>query len=379
MRGTGARGVCGRAGFTLVELLVTVAIIAILAGVGLSTLFLAQEAAREDRTRMLISKLHNQLMIRWESYQTRRLPLQIMPGESPKDFAKRLLWGRRELMRMELPERYVDIGLPMPNETPFVPSIVPPSTSPVVSAMIRRINIAAQQKGLTLLQMLQEIGKDNERAECLYLIVTTGMQVDASGKKIFDERHVGDTDDDGMLEFVDGWGQAIQWIRWPAGFVSDLQPVHTALPNETFPNGVFSSSDAPLTPRTDSSGATITRRPSGNADSLDVRLIDLEWDANNWTNGPPIPERDYRIYPLIVSPGPDGRIGLFLKPDGSRPFDTISNAQGITELETDPYVIFHYTDGDPSKMKYGQFGKPLSLSTGQGHLDNIHNHDLMGR
>ena len=27
------------------------------------------------------------------------------------------------------------------------------------------------------------------------------------------------------LEFIDGWGNPIRFLRWPAGFVSDLQPL----------------------------------------------------------------------------------------------------------------------------------------------------------
>ena len=59
-------------------------------------------------------------------------------------------------------------------------------------------------------------------AECLYLIVTLAGGEDARTQFSADE--VGDTDGNGLYEFIDGWGRPIYFLRWAPGFNdSDLQ------------------------------------------------------------------------------------------------------------------------------------------------------------
>ncbi len=97
-----------RSAFTLVELLVTIIIISILAAITLGAVQKAHQAADLSKTRSMIARLHNQIMLRWESFRTRRVPITPL-SNNPKDVAGARLVGIRELMRFELPERYSDI------------------------------------------------------------------------------------------------------------------------------------------------------------------------------------------------------------------------------------------------------------------------------
>ena len=63
------------------------------------------------------------------------------------------------------------------------------------------------------------------RAEALYAVLVegTGPLGSIFNRDQFTDREVQDTDGDGMLEFVDAWGQPLQFFRWPLLYHSDLQ------------------------------------------------------------------------------------------------------------------------------------------------------------
>ncbi len=59
-------------------------------------------------------------------------------------------------------------------------------------------------------------------SELLYLIISTANYGGAPALELFRPSEIADPDGDGLLEFIDAWGKPIQWIRWPAGYPSDL-------------------------------------------------------------------------------------------------------------------------------------------------------------
>jgi hypothetical protein len=58
----------------------------------------------------------------------------------------------------------------------------------------------------------------NANSELLYLIVEGSDLNGSSAIELFGKSEVGDTDGDGLNEFIDAFGKPIRWIRWPAGF-----------------------------------------------------------------------------------------------------------------------------------------------------------------
>ena len=186
-------------GFTLVELLVVVTIIGILAGIVFGAVQAARETAKEAKTKAMIAKLDGIIMARYESYTTRRAPINTS-GMDPLAAARLRLDAIRDLMRMEMPERWNDI-----------------SRAPVAAGLVR----PALSRRYVAQYSAQAPSTEHGPAECLYMIVMLG---DSTAREQFADNEIGDTDGDDYPEFVDGWGRPIYFLRWAPGFSdSDIQ------------------------------------------------------------------------------------------------------------------------------------------------------------
>jgi prepilin-type N-terminal cleavage/methylation domain-containing protein len=207
----------GDAGFTLIELLIVVTIVALLGGIMMFALAGARANALEKKTRTTIQRLHEALLARWVTYETRRISWQEGQGPSastsPSDAAKMRLNALRELMRLELPQRWSDV------ESRPTTGIVQPAAN---RAYNRRLKEAKGRDGKSASDSPNKA--DLANAECLYMILTTRMGEEESIRDSIKDSEIGDVDGDGLFEFLDGWGNPICFLRWAPGFESDLQP-----------------------------------------------------------------------------------------------------------------------------------------------------------
>ena len=190
-------------------------------------------------------------------------------------------------------------------------------------------------------------------AEFLYFILTQydSLGISPVGEDAFNTSEVGDTDNDGLKEFIDAWGRPLRFYRWPtrlihpfgstiirrdiAGvFFSGLPPAPTL--NEADPLTV--DPDDPL-------GRLLSENTRTNglmtplfSDSVDYRLI---------APSPPAYPGEYATLgrywmPLIVSAGEDGILGLY------EPNDFTNN---------------------------GVLAQPTSVPADEGIFDNLTNHN----
>ncbi len=188
-----------RPAFTLTEVLVTVTILGILAGLIFTGINTARQKARIARTKATIAKLHTIVMERYESYARRRVPINTtgMPLNQARLTRLRAL---RDLMRMEMPQCPQDV-----TEGPKVTGLARPALS---QAYLAKYNAGAPTPTYNV-------------AEIFYMWVTMSNP-EARGQ--FAEYEIGDTDGDGWPEFIDAWGNPIMFLRWPTGFL----PAHGA-------------------------------------------------------------------------------------------------------------------------------------------------------
>ncbi len=282
-----------RSAFTLIELLVTISIIATLGAISITTVRSSVETAREAQTETTIAKIDSVLTSIYERYQYLRLDMSDLPNNLPgEERARQRIYRMRDLLRCDLPCTTNELGTASQLDGTFTP-------------LQESYRLAVANSG--------GFG-DNYNAELLYLVVTNA---DPESRAGFSDRDVADTDGNGLLEFVDGWGRPICWMRWAPGLESsDRQPT------------------MPLDP--------------ANAE-LDADPFDPLAVSNGWF-----------LVPYVFSAGPDGEYGLIAP-----------TATDVVEMN-DPFTaaLTYWTNGDYDLIP----GYPNGDET---YKDNIDNHTLV--
>jgi prepilin-type N-terminal cleavage/methylation domain-containing protein len=369
-----------RSAFTLVEMLIVIAIIAILAAAMAYAVGGAQESAKVAKTRAIIAKLHSLVMQKYESYRHRRLPIAIPPmvfdpvsrsviATPPRAIAQVRCDAMRQLMRMEMPDRWTDV-----TDNPKAITVRDPAhpggyfdADPSKRGTLAQVVMqrpAASQAYLTLYNSVantsafQRHFADNQGAKCLYLLVTMGPD-DADVLENFSESDIGDFDHTGCKEFLDAWGNPIRFLRWAPGFISPLQPEP--------PGSGSDGADQRMRDQSDPTGIYGSPQP-GSVGRGGVGRI-----AHN----------TFALYPLIYSAGPDNNYDVVSDSSNGRfsyandngnnggspnnPFASVSDTADFSDGPIGWPAVFPMTDRGLN---------PPATSRALGNSDNITNHDI---
>ena len=304
------------AAFTVIELMIVVSILALLMGISFSAFNAAVAQSKISRTKVIIAKLDQLLMERYESYRTRPVPINVINQANANTYVDRnnaqyvrlasrnRLYALREIMRMEMPGMQSDV-------TPPTSYYVTGGTA-ISRGYIRRVPASWSPAW--------------EHAECLYLIISSMRDGDKAALDFFTPEEIGDTDADGVPEILDAWGMPIQFIRWAPGYRADATP---------FPALSLQNSSSP--------------------DSFDRLKADQRWDPRD-----PLYNANFTPYdlkPLIYSFGPDKAGGISL-PSGF--------SYANTTPRNDPY--------HKPMMAASEVGGFVDANAARDGADNITNH-----
>lgn len=254
-----------RSGFTLLELLMVIAIISVLMSMVFFTMNGLTENAEQEATNATITKINRLLEQRMEAFDrafkgSRRdayvkATVGLLtaidgrfdyfnqhPDQAP---ASVKMLARKAAFRFEFPQRMVELiltpgddsngnGLPDVVEQKIA---VPNARATLVMENIAN-NVLPVEPTSSQIQTLVDTrwnahkvavtaGTDrSESSELLYYtLVVSGTfgssPVDADQFSAFEVR---DTDEDGLPEFVDAWGEPLRFYRWPTRLIDPTAP-----------------------------------------------------------------------------------------------------------------------------------------------------------
>ena len=298
-----------RSGFTLVELLVVISIIAVLSAISLRVIVGFVTLGREASTKTTVQKVARAIQSRHEAFIRR--------------------WGgndRHTIARIHGTREWQDA-------LQFTQNGGAPITDPQRLVLARKLLYfrAHPQSAADLtgppwnLPAAEVTNLDN--AEILYYIITrqglfgpTGQPVarsDVAGPAIswdsqieFDSSEVRDTDGDGNFEFVDSWGTPIRFWRYggAALFHADIDGTGP----QAIPHQIYTGTLIPLFPRpTNGDGTPRTQDYGMFGDQLASDQEDplrLMTNVDNFSSQFHVPATAH--FALVVSAGPDRDFGL---------------------------------------------------------------------
>ncbi len=241
-------------GFTLIELLVVISIIAFMSGMFLVAYRGASQESNMQKTRSTIQKISEVLNARMDEYinypialrnSAAALPPNMVSWDGTKETVSVLrergrLLVLRDLIRMEMPDHPDDLkyttfwmsslsGAALSQYPDNLPRSIPTGLGTTAAFANPGFQISAPLTSRTraLIARLSKVSpvgpidrwdEFNANEELLFLIVEGSDLNGTSAIELFGKSEIGDTDGDGLKEFIDAFGRPIRWIRWPAGF-----------------------------------------------------------------------------------------------------------------------------------------------------------------
>lgn len=372
-----SRSTLPRAAFSLVEILIVLAIMGILAGLAFTLLGQTGQIARDAATKSGIQFIQSALDDRIRGFENITQPMMLSDPDLPmkpelREFRKRVqefyalydasntpprsampspsispIWEvyvRKALFKAAFPQREEDLyGMDGVSDYETSPNTYV-DDSPILSRMWDSAGstwAADSWKGRDVAARATlpiNVADDDqaESAELLYLILTSGdvfglPPADLDG---MDQGLIGDTDNDDNLELLDGWGKPLQFYNWPTRFFKANGTTYTAT---DYSNASILVSGLPAATAPTPQRALMNRDPGDNS-----KLLNGYFTANITLTSQPreampigaawFHDRNSYYVNLIVSAGPDGSYGMELPNSTTSAFSRLGLVTSAADL-----------------------------------------------
>jgi prepilin-type N-terminal cleavage/methylation domain-containing protein len=267
-----------RRGFTIIELLVVISVIAVLFALTVKGVGAVLENARESATKATLHKIRSSLSTRYEGFSRLSKRKGFLQSQ-PEYIVAKLVPGsdnnRYPTLTKKLMER----------------SYFPQRRQEVLDADF----FCGYQRYPSI-----SAAPSASSAEILYAFLSDNSVVGdiPAESDSYSPQEVQDTDQNGLMEFVDGWGRPLRFYRWPTRF---LQSPESKLMIPSLPDGIgypLKDSDDPLNLMTSIPNFATTGVPP------DGRILTTA------IAGPLFHDPGAYHIALVCSAGPDGIFGL---------------------------------------------------------------------
>lgn len=247
-----------RKGFTLVELLMVVAILAVLMTLTISVMSGITVQAEEEATKVTVLKISRLVDQRIQAYDrafrgSRRQQyiqgtvgllkaenaqfeyFNDHPDEAPPAL---IMLAKKAGLRFEMPQRMIERtaagdGIAIPGNAAAGLPDLPVSVYRALSVPYARRQLLEAGTAINAASLLAQATTNwqnhtavTESAELLYYTLTQSGTFGAATviAEQFSSAEIADTDGDGLPEFVDAWGNPLRFYRWPTRLFDPTAP-----------------------------------------------------------------------------------------------------------------------------------------------------------
>lgn len=274
-----------RPAFTLVEMLVVIAIIAILSAITVGAVIKMTSAGKLSNTRSIMGSIDKTLKEHWayvvaEAKKETGLsvPFAVMNATFGPDATggdrNRIIWIKMRLMEA-FPVSFAEVANPYPYATGIIPTTMRKYNATYQQAL-------AAKKAGTL--------ATTESSACLLMSLAITRNGTSLSSDVLGTSYVTDTDGDAIPELVDGWGNPLTFFRFP----TQNPYLQAALPVKPGAKAKFAD---PLDP----DGVFLNWAPSIFRTKFETNVHVINFGATATAS---------YVVPTIVSSGPDGIPGL---------------------------------------------------------------------